>query len=210
MEAVLVDPIYDTDKKINKNRTIASAWAGFAAGQKAFCQLRTLKAKHLPSHPQQTEGTFTCFAVKAPASATGKRHAERYGYTDGANWFPTSSAGYQETHLSPAWPCKAGKVQKENTIIVDGAGIQAILRRIASLFLKNVTDRRDNLGFRQRKLQERLPSSQRVAVIQWEQLWNWNEEKKLMIEDSLLLPRRSWRGIVSAASRIPECYAKSG
>jgi chaperonin GroEL len=25
MEAVLVDPIYDTDKKINKNRTIASA-----------------------------------------------------------------------------------------------------------------------------------------------------------------------------------------
>jgi len=136
-------------------------------------------------------GTFKCAAVKAPGFGDRRKEMLKDIATLTGGEVITEELGLElkETRLDQLG--RAGKVvvQKENTIIVDGAGDQAAIKnRITSIKAQIEETTSD---FDREKLQERLAKlSGGVAVIQVGAATETEmKEKKLRIEDALAATR---------------------
>ncbi|MFR9190104.1 MAG: chaperonin GroEL, partial [Anaerotruncus massiliensis (ex Togo et al. 2019)] len=132
-------------------------------------------------------GTFTCVAVKAPGF--GDRRKEMLQdiaiLTGGQVISEEVGLELKETQLNQLGRARQVKIQKENTIIVDGMGDKkAIKDRIAQIRAQIETTTSD---YDKEKLQERLAKlSGGVAVIRVGAATEIEmKEKKLRIEDAL-------------------------
>jgi len=132
-------------------------------------------------------GTFTCVAVKAPGFGDRRKAMlEDIAILTGGQVI-TSDLGLElkDTTVEQLGRARQVKVQKENTIIVDGAGDpKEIQKRIASIKSQIEETTSD---FDREKLQERLAKlAGGVAVIQVGAATETEmKEKKLRIEDAL-------------------------
>ena len=132
-------------------------------------------------------GTFTCVAVKAPGF--GDRRKEMLQdiaiLTGGQVISEELGLELKETTMDMLGRARQVKVQKENTVIVDGAGdAEAIKARVAQIRNQIETTTSD---FDREKLQERLAKlAGGVAVIKAGAATEVEmKEKKLRIEDAL-------------------------
>jgi hypothetical protein len=145
-------------------------------------------------------GTFTCVAIKAPGY--GDRRKEMLQdiaiLTGGEVISDELGLELKDTEISQLGRARQVKVEKENTIIVDGAGdTNEIKNRIASIKAQIEETTSD---FDKEKLQERLAKlSGGVAVIQVGAATETEmKEKKLRIEDALAATKAAVEeGIVS-------------
>ena len=132
-------------------------------------------------------GVFTCVAVKAPGFGDRRKEMlQDIAILTGGEVI-SSDLGLElaDTTLDQLGQAKQVKVQKENTIIVDGAGdSDAIKARVAQIRAQIETTTSD---FDREKLQERLAKlAGGVAVIRVGAATEVEmKEKKLRIEDAL-------------------------
>ena len=132
-------------------------------------------------------GTFTCVAVKAPGFGDRRKEMLQDIATLTGGEVISSELGLElvDTDISQLGRARQVKVDKENTIIVDGAGdSEAIASRVAQIRtqLENTTSE-----FDREKLNERLAKlAGGVAVIKVGAATEIEmKEKKLRIEDAL-------------------------
>lgn len=132
-------------------------------------------------------GTFTCVAVKAPGFGDRRKEMLQDIATLTGGTVITSDLGLElkDTTVDQLGTARQVKVEKENTIIVDGAGDkEAIKGRVAQIRQQIETTTSD---FDREKLQERLAKlAGGVAVIKVGAATEVEmKEKKLRIEDAL-------------------------
>ncbi|MDD5952099.1 MAG: chaperonin GroEL [Oscillospiraceae bacterium] len=132
-------------------------------------------------------GVFTCVAVKAPGFGDRRKEMLQDIATLTGAQVITSDLGLElkDTTLAQLGRARQVKVDKENTIIVDGAGDpEAIKGRVAQIRAQIETTTSD---FDKEKLQERLAKlAGGVAVIKVGAATEVEmKEKKLRIEDAL-------------------------
>ncbi|MCI5674678.1 MAG: chaperonin GroEL [Ezakiella sp.] len=136
-------------------------------------------------------GTFNCVAVKAPGFGDRRKEMlQDIAILTGAT-VVSSDLGYdlKETTVEMLGTCQKVKVEKENTVIVKGAGdeskINDRIRQIKAQYEESDSE------FDREKLQERLAKlSGGVAVIQVGAATETElKEKKLRIEDALAATR---------------------
>ncbi len=190
MEAVLDDPyILITDKKISNIQDILPLLEQIVQqGKKLVIIAEDIEGEALATLlVNKLRGTFTCVAVKAPGF--GDRRKAMLGdiaiLTGGEVITEDLGLDIKETKIEQLGKARQIKIQKENTIIVDGAGNQPEIRkRIASIKAQIEETTSD---FDKEKLQERLAKlSGGVAVIQVGAATETEmKEKKLRIEDAL-------------------------
>ena len=190
MEAVLDDPyILITDKKLSSVQDLLPLLEQIVqAGKKLVIIAEDVEGEALTTLiVNKLRGTFNCVAVKAPGF--GDRRKEMLKdiavLTGGEVISDELGLDLKETKIEQLGKARQIKVQKENTIIVDGAGDQGdIKKRIAAIKAQIEETTSD---FDREKLQERLAKlSGGVAVIQVGAATETEmKEKKLRIEDAL-------------------------
>ena len=137
MEAVLDDPyILITDKKISNIQDILPLLEKIVQqGKKLVILLKMLKAKRLLLLlVNKLRGTFTCVAVKAPGFGDRRKAMlqDIAILTGGEVITEELGLDIKEASISQLGKARQIKIQKENTIIVDGAGnAEEIKKRIA-------------------------------------------------------------------------------
>jgi chaperonin GroEL len=203
MEATLDDPyILITDKKINNIQEILPVLEQIVQqGKKLVIIAEDVEGEALATLVlNKLRGTFTCVAVKAPGFGDRRKAMlEDIAILTGGEVI-TEELGLElkETKISQLGKARQIKIQKENTIIVDGAGDDAnIKKRIQSIktLIEDTTS-----DFDREKLQERLAKlSGGVAVIEVGAATETEmKEKKLRIEDALAATKAAVEeGIVS-------------
>lgn len=190
MEAVLDDPyILITDKKISNIQDILPLLEQIVqAGKKLVIIAEDIEGEALSTLVvNKLRGTFICVAVKAPGFGDRRKAMlqDIAVLTGGEVITEELGLDLKETKITQLGKARQIKVQKENTIIVDGAGSAAdIKKRIASIKAQIEETTSD---FDKEKLQERLAKlSGGVAVIQVGAATETEmKEKKLRIEDAL-------------------------
>lgn len=190
MEAVLDDPyILITDKKISSIQDLLPLLEQIVqAGKKLVIIAEDIEGEALSTLiVNKLRGTFTCVAVKAPGFGDRRKAMlqDIAVLTGGEVITEEIGLDLKDAKIEQLGKARQIKVQKENTIIVDGAGDQQeIKKRIASIKAQIEETTSD---FDKEKLQERLAKlSGGVAVIQVGAATETEmKEKKLRIEDAL-------------------------
>ena len=190
MEAVIDDAyILITDKKISSIQEVLPLLEQVVqAGKKLVIIAEDVEGEALATIlVNRLRGTFTCVCVKAPGF--GDRRKEMLKdiaiLTGGEVISDELGLDLKETTMAQLGRARQVKVQKENTIIVDGAGdnheIKARVNQIKAQIETTTSD------FDREKLQERLAKlSGGVAVIKVGAATEVEmKEKKLRIEDAL-------------------------
>ena len=190
MEAVIDDAlILITDKKISNIQEVLPLLEQIVqAGKKLVIIAEDVEGEALSTLiVNKLRGTFTCVAVKAPGF--GDRRKEMLQdiaiLTGGQVISEELGLELKETNLDQLGRARQVVVQKENTIIVDGAGSSdEIKARVGQIKAQIETTTSD---FDREKLQERLAKlSGGVAVIKVGAATEVEmKEKKLRMEDAL-------------------------
>ena len=190
MEAIIDDAyILITDKKISAVQEILPLLEQIVqAGKKLVIIAEDIEGEALSTLiVNKLRGTFTCVAVKAPGF--GDRRKEMLQdiaiLTGGQVISEELGLELKDASMDQLGRAKQVKVQKENTIIVDGAGssdeIKARIHQIKAQIETTTSE------FDKEKLQERLAKlSGGVAVIKVGAATEVEmKDKKLRIEDAL-------------------------
>lgn len=190
MEAVLDDPyILITDKKISNIQEILPLLEQvMQAGRKMVIIAEDVEGEALSTLiVNKLRGTFVCVPVKAPGF--GDRRKEMLQdiaiLTGGQVISEELGLELKDTQLSQLGSARQVKIQKENTIIVDGVGDKtAIADRVSQIRKELEASTSD---FDKEKLQERLAKlAGGVAVVKVGAATETEmKEMKLRIEDAL-------------------------
>lgn len=190
MEAVIEDAfILITDKKISNIQEILPLLEQIVkAGQKLVIIAEDVEGEALSTIlVNKLRGTFTCVAVKAPGFGDRRKEMLRDIAILTGGEVISSELGLELSNATVEMlgRAKQVKVQKENTIIIDGCGdkeaIQARVQQIRNELETTTSE------FDREKLQERLAKlAGGVAVIKVGAATETEmKEKKLRIEDAL-------------------------
>ena len=190
MEAVLESPvILITDKKISSIQEILPVIEPIAQqGQRLLIIAEEVEGDALAALVvNKLKGVFNCVAVKAPGFGDRRKAMlEDIAVLTGGT-VVSSDMGYEFKDVTPDMLGRAGrvKVDKDNTVIIDGAGdpaaIEARKQSIKAQIAETTSD------YDKEKLQERLAKlAGGVAVINVGAATEVEmKEKKLRIEDAL-------------------------
>ena len=190
MEAVIDDAyILITDKKISNIQEILPLLEEIVkSGKKLVIIAEDIEGEALTTLIlNKLRGTFTCVGVKAPGFGDRRKEMLKDIATLTGGQVISSEIGLElkDTTLDQLGHARQVKVDKENTIIVDGSGDQSEIKARVSQIKAQIEI--STSDFDREKLQERLAKlAGGVAVIKVGAATEIEmKEKKLRIEDAL-------------------------
>ena len=194
MEAVIDDAyILITDKKISNIQEILPLLEQIVQqGKKLLIVAEDIEGEALSTLiVNKLRGTFTCIGVKAPGFGDRRKAMleDIAILTGGTVISEELGLDLKETTIDQLGRARQVKVQKETTIIVDGAGAPEAIKNRVSQIKNQIEDTTSE--FDKEKLQERLAKlSGGVAVIKVGAATEVEmREKKLSIEEALAATR---------------------